>query len=140
MTDRLFSNVLQPLAPRIVIDVSPDEFTFQSRRSSTSLETVVWLRDTGASEQPGAMGAPCNRVQLFAGESAFPSDPDFLMDALVKLIRTGMASVLMKRSFLRPVVVLRGVASLNSRLGGFQANLLRAALRRAGALEVEIES
>ena len=146
MRNYLFSTITWSIAPRIEIDVTPFEFTFKSKRSQVTLKAALptaatrgtrLFTEIAESLEP-SVAAP--EVHLFAGESAFPTDPDFLMGALVEFLRTGIRSALKGKTLVRPVVTFRGVASLDNRLGGFQGNLLRGAAILAGAVEVIIES
>jgi hypothetical protein len=142
----LFHLLFRSRAPRVSIDVHPAALTFGCEERSAQVETVAFVVGGVESRRIVALGetdkAPdgARRIELFTGEPPSAADADLLMEILVALVQRGLLLVVPGRVALRPVVTLRGLATLDPRLGGFQASLLRSAVRLAGAAEVVIES
>ncbi len=133
--------LLASFAPRIEIDVQPEIFTYRCESSSFSCATVIWLIDGPKGRRieifgEGTPSPAAVEIRLFSGPSPDPDDPDFLFELLTRFVCHGIRAVQRRRRYLRPRVTIKGARSLDPRLGGFQANILRAAVRTAGAMEV----
>lgn len=141
----VLTRLLARFAPKIVIDVESEAFTFRRGTTAQSVPTVLWLVDGPKGRRIEAFGNERSRsgdateVRLFAGRSPAPGDPDLMMELMTRFLRYGFTFVVPGRIFLRPHVRFRGIERLEPRLGGFQANLLRSASMLAGAGVVVFE-
>jgi hypothetical protein len=127
--------VVRRFAPRVVIDVAPDAFTFSRDDAHRSLATYLYVRQRDGSREivavgrdaPGALGVI--RVDLFGKE---PSPAGDLAEHLEAYLTYGL-QLLHTWSLIRPFVIVRGISRLTPFLNGYEQGLLRDVLTRAGA-------
>ena len=127
--------VIRRFAPRVVIDVAPDAFTFSRGDAHRSLATYLFVRQRDGlreivavgQDAPGAQGVI--RVDLF-GKGLLPVGG--LCEHLEAYLTYGL-QLLHTWSLVRPLVVVRGTSRLAPFLNGYEQSLLRDVLIRAGA-------
>ncbi len=127
--------LIRRFAPRVVIDVAPDAFTFSRDGAHRCLATYLYIRQREGlrevvavgQDAPGSLGVI--RVDLFGGEHSLAGD---LSEHLEAYLTYGL-QLLHTWSLIRPLVVVRGTSRLAPFLNGYEQGLLRDVLRRAGA-------
>ena len=127
--------LIRRFAPRVVIDVAPDAFTFSRDDGHRCLATYLYvgqrdgLREVVAVGQdaPGSLGVI--RVDLFGGG---PSPAGDLTEHLEAYLTYGL-QLLHTWSLIRPLVIVRGTSRLAPFLNGYEQGLLRDVLTRVGA-------
>src|SRR5439155_1028594 len=128
--------LIRRFAPRVVIDVAPEAFTFSRNGASRCLATYLYvmqregLREIVAIGQdaPGSLGVV--RIDLFAAGQSTVSD---LNEHLEAYLTYGLQS-LHTWSLIRPFVTVRGANRLAAFLSGYEQGLLRDALGRAAEI------
>jgi hypothetical protein len=127
--------LIRRFAPRVVIDVAPEAFTFSRNGASRCLATYLYVRQREGfrkivaigQDAPGSLGVV--RIDLFAAGQSTVSD---LNEHLEAYLTYGLQS-LHTWSLIRPCVTVRGANRFAAFLSGYDQGLLRDALGRAGA-------
>jgi hypothetical protein len=127
--------IIRRFAPRVVIDVAPDAFTFSRNGALRCLATYLYVRQRDGlhevvavgQDAPGSLGVI--RVDLFGGGQPPAGD---LTEHLEAYLTHGL-QLLHTRSLMRPLVIVRGASRLATFLNGYEQGLLRDVLKRAGA-------
>lgn len=130
--------------PSIDLRVSPESFVFSGKESTCELPTLVTVEPTSSGLQlvsPDKQGnLPTNGqpLSLFPVDSVVASgiDPG---RALEVLLRVGILRAGGSKNILRPLVIVRGAASLEAAMSGHQTATLVRAIIAAGAREVRFE-
>ena len=127
--------LIRTFAPRLVIDVAPEAFTFSRNGSHRSLPTYLYVREREGSREVAAVGrdVPASqglvRVDLFGpGQAPFRDRTEYLE----KFLTYGL-QLLHTWSLIRPFVIVRGAHRLGPFLNGYEEGILRGVLERAGA-------
>ena len=128
--------LIRRFAPRVVIDVAPEAFTFSRNGASRCLATYLYVRQREGlreivaigQDAPGSLGVV--RIDLFAAGQSTVSD---LNEHLEAYLTYGLQS-LHTWSLIRPFVTVRGANRLAAFLSGYEQGLLRDALGRAVCL------
>src|SRR2546425_5239081 len=127
--------LIRNFAPRLVIDVAPEAFTFSRNGAHRSLPAYLYVRERDGSREVVAVGldVPASqglvRVDLFGPGHAPAGDRT---EYLEKFLTYGL-QLLHTWSLIRPLVVVRGTYRLTPFLNGYEQGILRDVLRRAGA-------
>jgi hypothetical protein len=127
--------LIRTFAPRFVIDVAPEAFTFSRNGTHRSLSTYLYVRERDGSREVVAVGrdVPASqglvRVDLFGPGQAPAGDRT---EYLEKFLTYGL-QLLHTRSVIRPLVIVRETHRLSPFLNGYEQGILRDVLRRAGA-------
>jgi len=127
--------LIRTFAPRLVIDVAPEAFTFSRNGTHRSLPTYLYVREREGSREVAAVGrdVPASqglvRVDLF-GPGEPPSGDR--TEYLEKFPTYGL-QLLHTCSLIRPLVIVRGTHRLGPFLNGYEQGILRGVLQRAGA-------
>ncbi|MBI3785068.1 MAG: hypothetical protein HY270_16890 [Deltaproteobacteria bacterium] len=135
---------LRHFAPHVYVNVSPERISFARNGVSQTYRTFLYICDSAQGPEVLAVGqevpdAPdARRVELFGGAAAVSGDTPERMVCLEAFLRFGLQRGA-GRSFLRPVVTVRGVENLSAILGGYEQGIFRAALVDAGAAVVLFE-
>jgi len=133
--------LIQRFAPRVVIDVAPDAFTFSRNGASRCLATYLYVRQRDGQREVVAVGqdAPgstgVTRIDLFAEAQAPAGDRTEHLEAYL----TYGLQLLHTWSLIRPFVIVRGASRLAPFLSGYEEGLLRGVLARAGASAVAFQ-
>ncbi len=128
-------------APRVLIDVSPEAFTFIGKGVRRSVATCLYVSQHPESRAVVSVGQEASgssdviRVDLFGRERFSIDDSTQHLEAYLahgfRLLRTW--------SIIRPLVTVRGAARLAPFLGGQQEGVLRNVLTHIGAWFVAFE-
>jgi hypothetical protein len=127
--------LIRNFAPRLVIDVAPEAFTFSRNGTRRSLPAYLYVREHERSREVVAVGqdAPASqglvRIDLFGSGHAPAGDRTEYLEKF----RTYGLQLLHTWSLIRPLVVVRGTHRLAPFLNGYEQGILRDVLRRAGA-------
>lgn len=124
------------LSQEIVIEVSPDLFTFISADKMFELPTYVYLttdqRDTAivsiGEEAPGKTDA--FRAALFAKESPFPEDDR--CEWLETFIKYGLLQIISQYTIFAPTVVFRSIDAFESIFHGYEKCIFNLIASRVG--------
>jgi len=115
--------LIRRFAPRVVIDVAPEAFTFSRNGASRCLATYLYVRQREGlreivaigQDAPGSLGVV--RIDLFAAGQSTVSD---LNEHLEAYLTYGLQS-LHTWSLIRPFVTVRGANRLAAFLSGIRA-------------------
>lgn|SRR5215470_285387 len=135
MTSETPDWLIRNFAPRLVIDVAPEAFTFSCNGTQRSLSAYLYVREHGGLREVVAVGqeVPAQqglvRVDLF-GPGHAPTDDR--TEYLEKFLTYGL-QLLRTWALIRPLVIVRGTYRLAPFLNGYEQGILRDVLRRAGA-------
>lgn len=122
-------------APRLVIDVAPEVFTFSRDGAQRSLPAYLYVREREGLREVVAVGqeVPASpglvRVDLSGPGQAPTGDRT---EYLEKFLTYGL-QLLHRWTLIRPLVVVRGIHRLTPFLNGYEQGILRDVLQRAGA-------
>ena len=127
--------LIRHFAPRLIIDVAPEAFTFSRNGTHRSLPAYLYVREREGLREVVAIGqeAPSSqglvRVDLFGPGHAPTGDRT---EYLEKFLTYGL-QLLHTWALIRPFVVVRGAHRLAPFLNGYEEGILRDVLRRVGA-------
>lgn len=148
---RKYNSITERIAPRIVIEASPDNFAFESRRSRVQIAPFVYVRAD-------------NESLMVAVGQDFPNDPDIIRVDLFEchgypervgnrammleaFLRFGIGQVtghsiahfIMRYIVLRPIIVFRGLESFAPLFCGYHRHIFDTLLKMQIVLTVLYE-
>ena len=127
----------------ITIRVQPEIFHFTTGTDNLQLETYLNIQLIDGKYTVHSAGEDASttsgimRVDLFRN-SDVPADGN-RMECLIAYLRYVIQKLHRRNHFIRPLVIVKDVHSLDDVLMGYQYQLLRAALLECGAREVQFE-
>jgi hypothetical protein len=143
--------VIEKIAPRIIIEASPDNFVFESRRSRVQIEPFVYIRVDNESlivavGKDFPNDPDITRIDLFAN-CQYPeqvSDRAVLLEAF---LRFGIQQVtghsiphfIMRYIVLRPIIVFRGLEKFVPLFCGYERYIFNSLLKEQMVLTVLFE-
>ena len=140
----MISAIINKLTGLVVINVSPNEFTFSWRGRSVNLKAYMYLLNDNGDYRILGIGedfegsAKCIRVELFS-EKFPPDNRIFRSELLEAFIRFGLWKIIDRRIILRPTIIFKGTCRIEKILSGYQDSVLTDAAYKAGAYSVQIK-
>jgi len=148
---RKYNFITERIAPRIIIEASPDNFVFESRRSRVQIDPFVYVRAD-------------NESLMVAVGQDFPNDPDIIRVDLFEchnypeqggnrammleaFLRFGITQVtgqsivhfIMRYIVLRPIIVFRGLETFAPLFCGYHRHIFDTLLKEQVVLTVLYE-
>jgi hypothetical protein len=143
--------VIEKIAPRIIIEASPDNFVFESRRSRVQIEPFVYIRADNESlivavgqDFPNDPGI--TRIDLFENCN-YPeqvSDRAMLLEAFLRfgigqVTGHSIAHFIIRYILLRPIIVFRGLGTFSPLFCGYHRHIFDTLLKEQVVLTVIYE-
>ena len=148
---RGYNPVTERIAPRIVIEASPDNFIFESRRSRVQIEPFVYTRADNESfivavGQDFPNDPSITRIDLFENCN-YPEQVSNRAMLLEAFLRFGITQVtgqsivhfIMRYIVLRPIIVFRGLESFAPLFCGYHRHIFDSLLKEQVILAVLYE-
>ena len=140
----MFTKIIDLLSGEIVVNVTPERFTFKRHETEKDFMTKLYL---SLDEKPRVLGVGDELMSPVANIciELFKSDiddkkyiwKDEILDAFFK---HAVRAVTNRAVFLRPRIVFIGAQTLNDVLCGYQYSILKKTAMNAGARECVFEN
>jgi len=137
----LIDSIMNKLSGTISVEVGPKAFVFTKEWRSIRVETYLYLSNGDGKHRILSVGdvfvgsSECLRAEIFGGNATRQKSIGSF-DLLEAFLRFGFQKLLQGRIFIRPTVIIKGTATINIYLGGFEDYILKQAAMSAGAHKV----